>query len=81
MRNRMQVNVLGALFLMLFLRAPMPESPVADAAMKGDIETVQIGRAHVRTPRRNLVCRLLLEKKNLPQSTHLSPLLNYYHKC
>ena len=41
MRNRMQVNVLGALFLMLFLRAPMPESPVADAAMKGDIETVR----------------------------------------
>ena len=41
MRNRMHVNVLGALFLMLFLGTPMPESPVADAAMKGDIETVR----------------------------------------
>lgn len=41
MRNRMHVNVLGALFLMLFLEGPMPESPVADAAMKGDIETVR----------------------------------------
>ena len=41
MRNRMHVNVLGALFLMLFLGAPMSESPVADAAMKGDIETVR----------------------------------------
>jgi len=41
MRNRINVNALGALFLMLFLGAPIPESPVADAAMKGDIETVR----------------------------------------
>ncbi len=43
MRNRMNVNVnvLGAMFLALLLGAPAPESPVADAAMKGDIETVR----------------------------------------
>ncbi len=41
MRNRMNVNVLGAMFLALLLGTPAPESPVADAAMKGDIETVR----------------------------------------
>ena len=41
MRKRMNVNVLGAMFLMLPLVLAAPDSPVADAAMKGDIETVR----------------------------------------
>ncbi len=32
---------IGMLFLVLLLVAPAPESPVADAAMKGDMETVR----------------------------------------
>ena len=41
MRKRMNVNVLGAMFLVLLLIPAAPESPVADAAMKGDIESVR----------------------------------------
>ncbi len=41
MRDRMHVNVLGVLVLGLLLVAPAPESPVAEAAMRGDIETVR----------------------------------------
>ncbi len=41
MRKRMNVNILGAMFLMVLLVPAAPESPVADAAMKGDIETVR----------------------------------------
>ena len=41
MRKRMNVNVLGAMFLVLLLVRAAPESPVADAAMKGDIESVR----------------------------------------
>ncbi len=41
MRKRMNVNVLGAMFLMLPLVLAAPDSPVADAALKGDIETVR----------------------------------------
>ena len=43
MRNGLNVNVLGTLSvgLVFFASAPAPESPVADAAMRGDIETVR----------------------------------------
>ena len=41
MRNRMHVNLLGALTVVLLIGAPAPESPVADAAMQGNIETVR----------------------------------------
>ena len=45
MRNGMHVNVLGALCMAVVLwgwgGASAPESPVADAAMRGDIETVR----------------------------------------
>ena len=41
MRNGMHANLLGALTVVLLLGAPAPESPVADAAMAGDIQTVR----------------------------------------
>ncbi|MCZ6918220.1 MAG: ankyrin repeat domain-containing protein [Gemmatimonadetes bacterium] len=41
MRNGMHANLLGALTVVLLLGVPAPESPVADAAMAGDIETVR----------------------------------------
>ena len=41
MRNGMHVNVLGALSMAVVLWVSAPESPVADAAMRGDIETVR----------------------------------------
>ena len=43
MRNGLNVKVLGALSVgfVLWAAAPAPESPVADAAMRGNIETVR----------------------------------------
>src|SRR3546814_8563767 len=46
------------------------ERPRADAG--AEMDTDEIGRAHVRTPvtNANLVCRLLLEKNKLPKCTN-----------
>lgn len=40
MRNRLRINVLGALLVTLLVTASSTESPVADAAQRGDVETV-----------------------------------------
>ncbi len=47
MRNRSCSSILGVFFLTIAVSAAtVPESPVADAAMRSDIETVQTLMPH-----------------------------------
>jgi ankyrin repeat protein len=42
MKTGLRINVLGALFVTLLMTAGAPESPVADAAQSGNVETVRV---------------------------------------
>ena len=76
------VSVFWSLMSDLFSKdqAPRLFAFIASGASIGTI--VEIGRAHVRTPsRRNLVCRLLLEKKNQNSTVPFFPFVfaSRYH--